>query len=249
MTTDRRAIAMVCPPMRLLTQRCGAETIAQVRTGVVVVFFGPVVAIGAFAAMACSSGEGARASGGTTSGVTPMPPEAPVRTLDAGGDVAADASDDEPDTSTPFQCLDDRPAPIDAGVDAGDTSCPETGACSAECAAVRDHYKLGVAQVAIRCIKGLPSCDEPADVRSCVDKALLAACPDSTATTYCEGLVPACDPNAGGPGSQIDQKGCEAIANGLTASGRATFSNCVNAKIEAGTCPTEVALCADAIRM
>jgi len=164
--------------------------------------------------------------------------DGPLADQDAGANDATDA----PFVNGP--CLDDKPAPLDGGA----PDCGASATCGSFCTRILDHYKLGVAQTAISCFLALPSCGNANDVRTCVDKALGNVCADPTADGYCTGIVKKCDPNAGGAGSNIDQKGCVDIANGLTGSGRTTFLGCLQSKIEAGTCPAEVVTCADEIR-
>jgi hypothetical protein len=206
-----------------------------------------VLAAGILWVAGCSSSKPSASTTPPPGESAPIDPPPPSH-HDAGDASDADA-DDAGDAFPPFQCLDDKPAPVDAGVDAGSASCPPSGSCAVPCAHVLDHYKLGVRQVAIRCINKLPSCDNANDVRTCVDDALLATCADPTSPSYCAGLVTQCDPNAGKPGSNIDEAGCESFANGLSASGRTSFSDCINQKVAAGTCPMEVVTCADQIRM
>lgn len=140
-------------------------------------------------------------------------------------------------------CLDETSTTIDGGV--GPTSCG--GACSAQCDRVKNRYKLGVAQVAIDCIAKLTTCDA-LGVRRCIDLASGRACKDAPTTAYCTPLVTGCDPNAGQAGSNIDQAGCELIANALTQAGRGELSQCIQGKITAGTCAAEVGACANQIR-
>lgn len=199
--------------------------------------------------MGCSS-DRPPAGGGATNTDAAVTPDA-TQPRDAGQD--ADGSSDAADgqvVSGP--CLDDNPAPTDGGTDGGaDGSaapvCPP-GPCSVICANIVAHYKLGVAQVAVACLLDLPSCAVPTDVFACVDMALGMACADPTSTGYCTPLVKACDPNAGGPGANIDQAGCESFAHGMSSSGRSAFAGCLQSKIDGGTCPAEVVVCADDIR-
>jgi hypothetical protein len=191
-----------------------------------------------------STGSGFDAALGDTSFV---PTDAP-----GDGDAsAADAADDRQLTDD-GHCLNDQPAPtIDGGFDGGEGGvpvCPTTGDCAGYCADIVEHYKLGLAQVAVTCVLALPSCANPSDVRTCVDDALLASCKDNASPAYCTPLVKTCDPNAGGPGSNIDEPGCESFANGLSASGRDAFSACIESKVDAGTCASEILACTDQIR-
>jgi hypothetical protein len=210
-------------------------------------FFG-AVAIGALdlTMLGCSSSDRPPATGGTSTFDSGG--------LDASGTPSIDAGRDAPDVqdATADQavnngdCLDDKPAKGDGG-DGSTPDCTSSATCSPICAHLLDHYKLGVAQVAITCMLGLASCADTSGVKTCVDTALAEACPDPTAKTYCGPLVIACDPNAGKAGSQIDEQGCESFANAFTSSGRAAFSSCLDGEIEAGTCPTEVGDCTDQI--
>ena len=194
-----------------------------------------------------AGGGGSGGGGGSTTDADAL--------FDSGGDRdgSADATDDRPLFSDDGACLDDRPAPtIDGGFaggdDAGTPICPTTGSCVTSCNDVVAHYKLGVAQVSVTCLRKLPSCANIDDVRLCVDNALGASCKDTTSPAYCTPLVKPCDPNAGGLGSQIDEQGCESFGNGLSASGRDALSTCIHGKIDAGTCPNDVRLCTDQIR-
>ena len=206
------------------------------------------ILLGAFATlsveltmMGCSSDKPAattNATDGSSAGDAVPSNDAALVDGDAAGDAAVDQLVNGP-------CWDDKPAPIDASATPG---CPSSATCSAICEHVVDHYKLGVAQVAIACLVALPSCSTQSDVYACVDKALGNACADPAAPAYCTSIVKACDPNAGGLGSSIDQQGCVTFANGFSAAGRSTFAGCLQSKIEAGTCPTEVVTCADEIR-
>ena len=183
--------------------------------------------------IACSSDARPPAGGGGTSGGTGGGGDA---TTDAGAlsdsaadrDSGADATDERPLTDE-GACLNDKPAPtIDGGFtggdDAGTPICPATGTCVTYCNDVVAHYKLGVAQVAVTCLRKLPSCADVLDVTLCVDNALGGSCKDTTSPAYCKPLVKPCDPNAGEPGSLIDEPGCESFANGLSASGRDALS-------------------------
>ena len=201
----------------------------------------------------CSSDKPAPASVGSTGGDATST-DGPSALDDASNDQDASAADGANDSglTDDGHCLNDQPAPtIDGGFDGGEGGipiCPTTGTCVTYCNDIVDHYKLGLAQVAVTCILKLPSCSTPSDVRTCVDDALLASCKDTTSAGYCKPLVKTCDPNAGGFGSNIDELGCESFANGLNTSGRDTFSGCIQGKIDAGTCPTEIIACTDQIR-
>ena len=166
------------------------------------------------------------------------PTDGPLADRDAS---PGDATDELPVNGP---CLDDKPAPLDGGA----PDCGASATCGGFCTRILDHYKLGVAQTAIACLVALPSCSSRNDVTTCVDKALSNVCADPTADGYCTMIVKKCDPDAGGAGSNIDQQGCVAFANGFTASGRSAFQGCLESKIEAGTCPAEVVTCANEIR-
>jgi hypothetical protein len=204
-----------------------------------------VAAWSSIAVVGCSSDKPAAGGGGTTAEGGPATDA--NRSTDGRDDANGEGGLDDAsvDQFANGACLDDRPAKTDA--EAGPV-CPAAGTCSAACNRILDRYKLGVAQVAITCLLDLPSCANPTDVIACVDTALGAACLDPTSKGYCTPLVKPCDPNAGGPGSAIDQTGCESFANGLSASGRGVFETCVQSKIDAGTCPMEIVACADEIR-
>lgn len=215
------------------------------------IVFGAVVGGGAALVFGCSSSDRPAASSGTTGFDASAPVEGSVRG-DAGGDQdIADAASDQ-QFSDDGHCLDDLPAPtIDGGFvggdDAGVPICPKTGNCVTYCNDIVAHYKLGVAQVAVTCMRQLPDCSQALDVRLCVQNAGMAACQDTTAPGACTPLVLPCDPNAGGIGSLIDQSGCEAIMRGLSSTGRGVLASCIQGKIDAGTCANEVTECTDKI--
>lgn len=145
------------------------------------------------------------------------------------------------------------PAPtIDGGFAGGDDAgipiCPTTGACVTYCNDIVAHYKLGVAQVAVTCMRQLPDCSKVLDVRLCVENALAEACQDTTTPGACAPLVLPCDPNAGGLGSLIDENGCEAFMRGLNPTGRGALASCIQGRIDAGTCANEVTQCTDQIQ-
>lgn len=198
---------------------------------------------------ACSDSRPAPPAG--TTGTAPPVPTG-TTSPDGGPSPLGDAQADAPSDGEVFRCLGEAPLTLDGG-DGGDggaapTACPSSPTCSAHCADIATNYKLGIAQFAIQCVQALPSCTDPVGVRNCVDLAMGAACVDSTSTAYCQPLVAACDPMAGGSGSNIDQAGCERFGHALAPAGRAAFSACLTSKIEAGTCPVEVIDCANEIR-
>ena len=232
------------------------ESVAFVRARHAILLLG-IVGGSAESVLACSS-EKPPASGGGGAAGGGNGPTTHGNLADSSGDQdsgadAADAADDRPRISDEGSCLDDKPAPtVDGGFKGGNEAgvpiCPTTGTCVTYCDDIVAHYKLGIAQVAVTCLLKLPSCSNLVDVNLCVDKALGESCKDTTSPGYCASLVKPCDPNAGQLGSLIDEPGCESIANGLNASGRSTFSMCIQSKIAAGTCPNEVRLCTDQIR-
>ena len=160
----------------------------------------------------------------------------PTTDGDAGdaGDAAADA-----DLGS---CLGD------VAVDAGDGGTTCAGDCASHCVAIGKNYRVGVAETAVACVRALGSCSDVTQVRSCVDLALERACPSPTATGYCTPLVTACDPNAGGDGSNISERGCESYASALSPTGRGVFSGCIAKQVDAGTCAAGIIDCAEAIR-
>lgn len=212
---------------------------------------GVVATISIDLAMIGCSSDKPPAGSGTTGTDAALNPNDANTSRDGGRD--ADGSSDATDEQFVFTgCLDDKPAPdggTEAGVDASAPPvCPSSGDCSAICGHIVDHYKLGVAQVAVACLLKLPSCSVMTDVFVCVDSATGIACKDPTSKGYCTPLITACDPNAGGPGSNIDQVGCELVANGLSPSGRSALASCFQSKTDAGTCPADVLVCTDDIR-
>ncbi len=159
-------------------------------------------------------------------------------------DAATDGGDAASDTG--FPCLDDTSVTIDGG--AGTTDCPKIPSCSAYCARIATRYKRGVAQTAVDCITKLGTCADPYEPRNCVDLALGRACGDATAKTYCTPLVTACDPNAGGAGSNITESDCEVLASAMTSTGRMDLASCLQGQITAGTCPNGAVMCTTSIR-
>jgi len=214
--------------------------------------FGASVVGGAALVFGCSSSDRPGASAGTA-GFDAAPPVEGSVLADTGGDRdIADAGSDR-QFSDDGHCLNDLPAPtIDGGFTGGDDAgipiCSTTGTCVAYCNDIVAHYKLGVAQVAVTCMRQLPDCSQVVDVRLCVQNALMAACQDTTAPAACTPLVKPCDPNAGGLGSLIDENGCEAIMRGLNPTGRGALASCIHGKIDAGTCASEIAQCTDQIQ-
>jgi hypothetical protein len=165
-------------------------------------------------------------------------------TTDGAAADPSDASVDAlVDAEPGWKCLGDEL--VDGG---NGIVCPSTGSCSSACGHIVDRYKAGVAQAALKCILALPSCGAAADVIACVDKALSSACSDTTSAGFCSPLVLACDPAAGDNGSAISQEGCELFANGLSGAGRTFFQSCIQDKITAGTCPTDIVGCANDVR-
>lgn len=214
-------------------------------------FSGAVVVVGAALFFGCGSSERPAASSNVVPDA-PSPVEGSVP--DAGGDQdIGDAASDQA-FSDDGRCLDDKPAPtIDGGFDGGDEAglpvCPTSGACAAHCEEMVAHFKLGVAQVAVTCLRKLADCTALLDVQLCAQSGLMAACRDPTATGACTSLVTSCDPSAGGGfGGLIDQSGCEGLMRGLNAAGRGKLTACIRGKIEAGTCANEVLECTDDIQ-
>jgi hypothetical protein len=60
--------------------------------------------------------------------------------------------------------------------------------------------------------------------------------------------VTACDPNAGGPGSNITESDCETLADALTTAGRNEYQSCLQTQISGGNCPNTVLTCTQQIR-
>lgn len=221
------------------------------------IFFAAAAIHGTTLLIACSSDD--RPGGASGETLPPNKNDGGVVTTD-GSVIDGSTEDGQPlgDAGTPpfsddGSCLDDRPAPtIDGGFQGGDDSgvpiCPTTGTCTAYCNDVVAHYKLGLAQVIVTCLRELPSCSQELDVQLCVDNALQQACKDPTAANACTPLVKPCDPNAGDFGSAIDEPGCELYMRGLSSNGRGVLSSCIQGKIDAGTCKTQVDQCTDQIR-
>lgn len=150
-------------------------------------------------------------------------------------------------------CLGDTLAPVDGGVDAntpgdGGIDCTTSDACAPLCERVIQNFRVGVAEVAARCIRALPSCAGAIDVIPCVDFALARACPRPTSTAFCAPLVAGCVDSTGDAPGSFSKFGCETFASGLSTDGRATFSACVTSAIDGGACDIDVVACADNIR-
>jgi len=158
---------------------------------------------------------------------------APPRDPDAATQDASDAAD-------AAVCLGET---HDGGAPLG--RCPAS--CKATCERNVPRYKGAVADALVTCLAARPTCSD-GDVTLCLDRALAITCDTAEAQSACRGIVTRCDPNAGGVGSAISQEGCESIVRGMTAAGRAELFACIEAKIVAGTCPREVATCAEDIR-
>ena len=216
------------------------------------IFLGTTIASVALLGLACSSGDRPASSSSTTSFDGSVSGEGST-IADAGRDRdVADASDDRfsPDDG---HCLDNRPAPtIDGGFTGGDDAgvpiCTTTGAaCVTPCEDVVAHYKLGVAQVAVTCMRSLADCSDTLSVRLCVENALMQSCQDPTAPTACAPLVKPCEPDASASDLVIFENGCESFMRGLNPNGRQTLASCIQDKIDAGTCARDLTECTDQI--
>ena len=176
--------------------------------------------------------------GGTS---TTSPDGAPLPPSDAA--ISDANSADAADTADAAPCLGDT---FDGGT-APLARCP-AGACKAACERVVPKYKGGVADAMVTCLAAATACDPARDVTACLDRALGRACNTAEASTTCSSVVTQCDPNAGGVGSAISQEGCSWIVRGMSSAGSAELVACIRAKIAAGTCPREVATCAEDVR-
>lgn len=169
---------------------------------------------------------------------------------DGGGDGSlSDASssgtlDAAEEAGTP--CVGDVPITKDGGT--LPSSCPDSPSCSARCTKIAKNFRVGLAQSGVACLRGLSTCDDIPAVLRCLTAMIGLACTDSTATTFCSPLVTACDPNAGGDGSLISTESCASFVSALTPDGRATFKTCMDDKIGAGTCATDVGDCFAALQ-
>ena len=181
-----------------------------------------------------SSGNVASSSGGASDASSPTREDAGSDSglLDGGsGDAGADAA--------AGPCLGDNPASPDGGA----ADCAANG-CTTSCANVEAHYRGGVADFAVRCLAGLPSCADPSNVIACVELARARSCTAAGSAAFCMPRVVACDPQ----GFAISEQGCESFAQAMTDAGRAVFADCIDTKVDAGTCADEVGECADQIR-
>lgn len=223
----------------MVLSRIGTGVVAGAGVGIVVLVM----------VAACSSADRPPATGAaSSSGVSSSGGSSgdAATSTDGGADAAPlDAGDASTDAGI-IPCYGDTPLTGDGG--ALPLECTSSSSCAAHCLSIKDHYRVAVAQVAIACIRKLPSCTDLNDVRACVDQGLGNACAQTTSAGYCKPLVTACDPMAGGAGSNIDEAGCERFAHALSAAGRDAFSTCLQSKITAGTCAVEVITCANQIR-
>ena len=153
----------------------------------------------------------------------------------------ADASDGATDPDI-LACVDDADV-RGAGGASAPLACPDIASCSGLCGRVAARFKRGVAQTAIACLRELGTCGDANATRGCVARAHARACADATSAGYCGPLVTACDPNAGGAGSNISQADCERVASALSASGRSTLKTCMEAQVSSGTCASDVGDC------
>jgi hypothetical protein len=135
---------------------------------------------------------------------------------DTAGDVSACAAFLDPDANamSPNNCL-------GAGI----------------CGNITSGMKQKIAERAIKCLQGLPSCNgSPTD---CPRQALVTACTDPTASTPCAQIAGTCgypadagaDDDGGGLGGQggvsLSPRLCNTVMSGLTNDGRAQLQGCL----------------------
>jgi hypothetical protein len=186
----------------------------------------------------CGTTTDAKGGAGTTdSGATDD-----AATSDGSADASADAA---------TACLGDTaPEVATDGGDAGD--CAATS-CATACTSYATNFKPGIAAAASACLLTLPTC-ESADLTPCLDPALAKACTDATATTLCAQLVTGCNGDAGSDAGATDagdagttaatfnQASCEALVNGLSATGRTAFTSCITEGTP-GNCTADPTFC------
>jgi hypothetical protein len=169
-----------------------------------------------------SGTDGGVTNGDATGGADSAPAIDSSGTADAGNDSPAPCNDTTTDGSVPSCTTGVGP---DAGLDGG---CGADPRANGFCAAINANLKPLEGQLAINCFVPGPACE---GVTACIGAGLLAACPDPTATTYCQGIVAACvDAGAIDGGASADAgdlvASCAGVAAGLTATGRSAFQSC-----------------------
>jgi hypothetical protein len=129
------------------------------------------------------------------------------------------------DAAAPAACLDDS-AP------AAQPACPGAGGeCQMACDSFATDYKKGLSADIRKCLTSAICMN---DTTQCADKALAKACADPTAATFCTPMVTGC--KASNPADTITQASCEALAKGLTATGRNTLKDCFENDAVCGDC-------------
>ncbi len=192
---------------------------------------------GAMAAAACTINSTATDGGTTTPPATDAGHTGDATVADSATDAATDdASEDPADALTKADVAADTGPTCDDSVgtagacglyaDGGaDTGIDGGNMCldSVSCHNVTTLLKPRVAQKAIECIVGLPTCE--GDFTPCFQAAFDNACPDTSGAAACATITAACgDASAGDAGLAT---ACGKISNGLTAAGRTKFVACM----------------------
>jgi hypothetical protein len=180
-------------------------------------------------------GGGADSSSGTDSGGGRT--DSGTTTGDSGGDAADGAACDDT-VGKRGACADF----LDGGTGPDADAAAEGGvACLSDilCSGLLMNLKPGVAEKAINCIALLPTCEgtTTSPVEDCVQKALSAACPDTTGQAPCDAIAATC----ADAGADAGVKGadCTKITTGLSSSGRDAFVACMTESACSKTDPTQ----------
>ncbi len=115
------------------------------------------------------------------------------------------------------------------------SSCGIADFVEGECTDADTYLKPAVANAKRECMLELDEAElcDATNTYECLNDAMLASCPDSTAAAFCEDLGAECGGNV--------PENCETYVSGLTAEGRAQFTACV----EDGWC--DLYICAESL--
>lgn len=153
-----------------------------------------------------------------------------------GGDASLDASDAASDGETGDAALcTDEGITVPACSPTG-TGCATDGGNPA-CSTITSYFKPKAAKLAVDCLNALPTCEGTTTdpVWDCAYSALEGACPDSTVTSYCDGLAAACAADGGADAGTDLKAACLKSVGGLTTGGRTRLTALVTAE---GGCAT-----------
>jgi hypothetical protein len=101
------------------------------------------------------------------------------------------------------------------------TSCGISDFVEGECTEADIYLKPAVANAKRECMLALDETElcDATNTYTCLNDAMLASCPDPTATAFCESIGTSC-------GGTVPEN-CETYVSGLTDEGRAQFTACV----------------------